>query len=58
VYQQAEDFDPVLPITPALHAEPAYTGGTAITTGARGYYSIPPNAPIEVQIRAAIQLDS
>jgi hypothetical protein len=39
-------------------AFPGTNRGTAITTGAGGFYSTPPNAPIEVQIRAAIPLDS
>jgi hypothetical protein len=39
-------------VKPALHAEPAYTGGTAITKGERGYRSRPPDAPVDVKIRA------
>ena len=54
IYQQADDFDLAVPLQPVLHAEPAYTGGTAITTGTRGFYPTPPDAQIDVQIRAHI----
>jgi hypothetical protein len=56
VYQQADAFDLALPIKPALHAEPAYTGGTVLASG-EGAYS-PPYVPIVPRSRAVIQLDS
>ena len=53
VHQQANDFDLTLPIRPALHAEPAYSGGTIIVAEG-GFASTPPHAPIEVRVRRMI----
>jgi hypothetical protein len=58
IYQQADDFELALPITPALHAEPAYTGGTAVVKGEGGFFPRPPDAPIRPDARPAIWLDS
>jgi hypothetical protein len=51
MFQQVDDFEFTLPVKPALHAGLAYTGGTAVLKGERGYHPRPPEARIDPFVR-------
>ena len=62
LFQQVDDFEYTIPVKPALDADLANTGGTAILKGERGYHPRPPEARIDPVARrvtgGAITFDS
>ena len=49
-FQTLEHYQPMTPDKPVF-GSPAQTAGTAITQGEGGYYSRPPDAPVDTPVR-------